>query len=88
MNDLVKGCNKTGVRFSPAPQDMKKLIKILKMVIDNSITEKKKIVNAKGQAKSISTATLVIDEGGKFSQANVSTAMKKLCDQLVSKLKI
>ena len=50
--------------------------------------KKKKIVNAKGQAKSISTATLVIDEGGKFSQANVSTAMKKLCDQLVSKLKI
>tara|TARA_B100001287_G_C22450403_1_gene420237 strand:- start:122 stop:526 length:405 start_codon:yes stop_codon:yes gene_type:complete len=50
--------------------------------------KKKKIVNAKGQAKSISTATLVVDEGGKFSQANVSTAMKKLCDQLVSKLKI
>ncbi len=44
MNDLVNGCNKTGVRFSPAPQNMKKLIKLLKMVIDNSITEKKKIV--------------------------------------------
>lgn len=50
--------------------------------------KKKKIVNAKGQAKSISTATLVVDEGGKFSQANVSTAMKKLCEQLISKLKI
>ena len=50
--------------------------------------KKKKIATAKGQAKSISTATLVIDEGGKFSQANVSTAIKKLCEQLVTKLKI
>jgi len=50
--------------------------------------KKKKIVLAKGQAKSISTATLVVDEGGKFSQANVSTAMKKLCAQLINKLKL
>lgn len=50
--------------------------------------KKKKIVSAKGQAKSISTATLVIDEGGKFSQANVSTAIKKLCEDLITKLKI
>ena len=50
--------------------------------------KKKKIVNAKGQAKSISTATLVVDEGGKFSQTNVSTAIKKLCEQLITKLKI
>ena len=58
MNDLVKGCNKTGVRFSPAPQNMKKLIKILKMVIDNSITTKKKIVNV------YSADTNKIDEDG------------------------
>lgn len=50
--------------------------------------KKKKQVTAKGQAKSISTATLVIDEGGKFSQANVSTAIKKLCEDLIEKLKI
>ena len=50
--------------------------------------KKKKQVTAKGQAKSISSATLVIDEGGKFSQANVSTAIKKLCEQLITKLKI
>jgi uncharacterized lipoprotein YajG len=43
---------------------------------------------AKGTAKSISTATLIIDEGGKFSQANVSTAIKKLCDDLLKKLKL
>jgi len=50
--------------------------------------KKKKIATAKGQAKSISTATLIIDQGGKFSQANVSTAIKKLCEQLIEKLKI
>jgi len=50
--------------------------------------KKKKQVTAKGQAKSISTATLIIDEGGKFSQTNVSTAMKKLCEDLIDKLKI
>ena len=50
--------------------------------------KKKKIVTAKGQAKSISTATLVIDSGGKFSQANVSSAIKKLCEQLIEKLKL
>jgi uncharacterized lipoprotein YajG len=50
--------------------------------------KKKKIVTAKGQAKSISTATLVVDQGGKFSQANVSTAIKKLCEQLITKLKL
>lgn len=50
--------------------------------------KKKKQVTAKGQAKSISTATLVIDEGGKFSQANVSTAIKKLCEDLIGKLKL
>ncbi len=50
--------------------------------------KKKKQVTAKGQAKSISTATLIIDEGGKFSQANVSTAIKKLCEDLIVKLKL
>lgn len=50
--------------------------------------KKKKIATAKGEAKSISTATLIIDQGGKFSQANVSTSIKKLCEQLIDKLKI
>ena len=50
--------------------------------------KKKKQVTAKGQAKSISSATLVVDKGGKFSQANVSTAIKKLCEQLITKLKL
>ena len=50
--------------------------------------KKQKQVTAKGQAKSISSATLVVDEGGKFSQANVSTSIKKLCEQLITKLKL
>lgn len=45
-------------------------------------------VTVKGSAKSISTSTLIIDEGGKFSQANVSTAIKKLCDDIIVKLKL
>jgi len=48
----------------------------------------KKKVTARGTAKSISTATLIIDEGGKFSQTDVSTAMKKVCEQLIKKLKL
>ena len=50
--------------------------------------KKKKSVTAKGNPKSISTSTLVIDGGGKFSQTNVSTAIKKLCERLINKLKI
>lgn len=50
--------------------------------------KKKKTVSAKGTAKSISTSTLIIDEGGKFSQSNVSTALKKLCEDLIVKLKL
>ena len=45
-------------------------------------------VVAKGVAKDISTATLIIDKGGKFSQAGVSTALKKVCIDLITKLKL
>ena len=71
MNDLVKGCNKTGVRFSPAPQNMKKLIKILKMVIDNSIITKKKIVNV------YSADTNKIDEDGGPYKVEVTDVQQK-----------
>ena len=55
------------------------------LFIDNK--EHKSVV-AKGQAKSISVSTLIIDSGGKFSQTNVSTALKKVCEQLIDKLKL
>ena len=47
-----------------------------------------KSVIVKGQAKSVSTSTLIIDTGGKFSQANVSSALKKVCEQIIDKLKL
>ena len=50
--------------------------------------KKKKPVVAKGTAKSISTATLIIDQGGKFSQTDVSTALKKVCVELIENLKL
>ena len=53
-----------------------------------TVGKKKRKAVAKGTAKSISTATLVIDQGGNFSQANVSTAIKKLCEDLIRKLKL
>ena len=50
--------------------------------------KKKKTAIAKGEAKQISTSTLILDEGGKFSQSNVSTALKKVCIELIDKLKL
>jgi uncharacterized lipoprotein YajG len=56
-----------------------------RLLVDNK--EIKSIVS-KGQAKEVSTSTLVIDKGGKFSQTNVSSALKKVCEQIIDKLKI
>lgn len=50
--------------------------------------KKKKLALARGEAKQISTSTIILDEGGKFSQTNVSTALKKVCIELIDKLKI
>ena len=47
-----------------------------------------KPIVAKGQAKSISTSTLIIDQGGQFSQANVSTALKKVCEEVLTKFEL
>jgi uncharacterized lipoprotein YajG len=60
---------------------------ILQGVLLSNGKEVKKAV-AKGQATSISASTLIIDKGGKFSQTNVSTALKKVCEQLIQKLKL
>jgi hypothetical protein len=37
-------------------------------------------------AEEVSTSTLVIDEGGKFNQTNLSAAIKKSCNTLINKL--
>lgn len=56
-----------------------------RLILDGKII---KTVTVKESAKSISTSTLIIDDGGKFSQAGVSTALKKVCEQLIKKLKL
>lgn len=55
------------------------------LLIDGKVV---KSVTAKESSKSISTATLIIDKGGKFSQTGVSIALKKVCEQLIEKLKL
>jgi uncharacterized lipoprotein YajG len=78
---------KTNMQFAVYAKnsDVTEIIAQAKLVVDG---KSKKPVIAKGTAKSISTATLIIDQGGKFSQANVSTALKKVCVDLVKKLKL
>ena len=44
MNDYLLKLGWTRVQIPPAPQSMKKLIKLLKTLIDNRSIEKKKIV--------------------------------------------
>jgi len=45
VNDLVNRYSKTAVRFRPAPQDMKKLIRLLKKLFGGAtITAEKKTI--------------------------------------------
>ena len=46
----------------------------------------KKKATAEESAEETSMSTLLIDEGGKFNQQNLSTALKKACNSLVNKL--
>lgn len=45
-----------------------------------------KTVVVEESAEEVSMSTLLIDEGGKFNQTNLSTALKKSCNSLVNKL--
>ena len=47
--------------------------KVKEVIIEESSTE-------------ISMSTLIVDEGGKFNQTSLSNALKKGCDQLITKL--
>lgn len=60
---------------------------VIKGVLITNDTDSKTVI-AKGQAKSVSTATLIIDKGGKFSQSDVSTALKKVCEQILNDLNL
>jgi hypothetical protein len=46
----------------------------------------KKTVIVEEQAEEVSMAMLLIDEGGVFNQANLSSALKKSCNTLITKL--
>jgi uncharacterized lipoprotein YajG len=78
---------KTNLQFAIVSKnsDVTEIIAQAQLIING---KRKKKVTAKGTAKSISTATLIIDKGGKFSQVNVSTALKKVCVELIKKLKL
>ena len=65
--------------------DITQIIAGARLIVDGKIIDE---VVAKGTSKSISTSTLIIDDGGKFSQAGVSSALKKVCEQLINKLKL
>jgi hypothetical protein len=65
--------------------DATEIIAEAKLIQNGKVLKK---VIAKGVAKDISTATLIIDKGGKFSQAGVSTALKKVSIDLIKKLKL
>lgn len=65
--------------------DITQIVAGARLIIDG---ETVKEVVAKGTSKSISVSTLIIDDGGKFSQAGVSSALKKVCEQLIDKLKL
>lgn len=45
-----------------------------------------KTVVVEEQAQEVSISTLLIDEGGKFNQTNLSTALKKASNSLINKL--
>ncbi len=65
--------------------DITQIVAGARLIVDGKVVKE---VIAKGTSKSISTATLIIDDGGKFSQAGVSSALKKVCEQLIDKLKL
>jgi len=48
--------------------------------------KKVKEVFIEESSSEISVSTLVVDEGGKFNQASLSSALKKGCDKLITKL--
>lgn len=60
------------------------VIRMRGKLLDNGKVIKTVIVEE--SAEEVSMSTLLIDEGGKFNQTNLSTALKKSCNTLVNKL--
>ena len=47
-----------------------------------------KKIKIKSTANNIITSTIVLNNGGAFNQQSVSVALKKLCEQIIKKLKL
>ena len=47
-----------------------------------------KKVRVKAKADNIITSTIVLNNGGTFNQQSVSVALKKLCEQVIKKIKL
>lgn len=87
VNILFFGTQQAGAQIALYQRN----VNITNVIIEGVLYKGDKKVKSKvvkGQAKDISTATLIIDEGGSFSQASVSTALKKACIELIEKLKL
>lgn len=45
------------------------------------------VVMAKGKAKDVTTSVILLNEQGDFTQASLSSAIKKMCEQIIKKCK-
>ena len=45
------------------------------------------IVMAKGKAKDVTTSVILLNEQGDFTQTSLSSAIKKMCEQIIKKCK-
>lgn len=58
----------------------------VEIIAEASFNGKKKKVSA--TADNIITSTIVLNNGGTFNQQSVSVTLKKLCEQIIQKLKL
>ena len=60
------------------------VIRIKGYVVKDGMKSKEQV--AEGSASEVSTSTLIISNEGKFNQQNLSSAIKKTCESLMTKL--
>lgn len=66
--------------------EAKVIIRLKGFIIDKTNNQIIKSTVAEESASEISMSTLVVDTGGKFNQQNLSIAIKKCCEKLVTTL--
>lgn len=66
--------------------DAQVIIRLKGFIIDRTNNQIIKSAVAEQSASEISMSTLVVDTGGKLNQQNLSIAIKKSCDKLVTSL--